>query len=182
MAATLVEKPAYDPVWRTLHWVMAALFLANVGLGYYASNLRPGVAPRPFLLDIHKSIGVTLFGLVLLRMTWRMTHTHPALPDHVGPLTRAVSALVHGALYALMLGMPLSGYVDSIAGGHPFRWFGLFPVPVLLERNRSLGALGEQMHLAGAYAVYALVSLHIGAALWHAARRDGVISRMLPVR
>lgn len=176
------ELRSYDPVWKGLHWLMAALFLANVGLGYYASLMQPGVAPRPALLDVHKSIGVTLFVLVIVRLVWRTIHAHPHLPENFGPMTRAASALVHGALYALMLGMPLSGYVDSIAGGHPFRWFGLFPVPVLLDRNRSLGDLGEQMHLAGAYAVYALVSLHIAAALWHALRRDGIMARMLPTR
>ncbi len=182
MVALSGNMRVYDPVWRTLHWLMAVLFLFNVGLGYYASTLHPGVPPRPALLDVHKSIGVTLFALVLVRLIWRMMHAHPHLPDSFGPLTRAASALVHGALYALMLGMPLSGYVDSIAGGHPFCWFGLFPVPVLLDRNRSLGDLGEQMHLAGAYAVYALVGLHIAAALWHAVRRDGVMARMLPTR
>lgn len=182
MTTTPYDSRSYDPVWKGLHWLMAVLFLFNVGLGYYASTLQPGVPPRPALLDVHKSLGVALFVLVLVRLVWRMIHAHPHLPENFGPLTRAASALVHGALYALMLGMPLSGYVDSIAGGHPFRWFGLFTVPVLLDRNKALGHLGEQMHLAGAYAVYALVSLHIAAAFWHAVRRDGVMARMLPAR
>ena len=177
------SKPAgYDGVWRSLHWLMAVLFIVNVGIGYYASTIPAGVAPRPALLDVHKSIGVTLFVLVLIRLIWRWTHPHPPLPTQFGPATRIASAVVHGVLYILMLGMPLSGYIDSIAGGHPFLWFGLFPVPILLERNKSLGDLGEKMHLVGAYAVYALVSLHIAAALWHGFRRDGVLSRMLPAR
>lgn len=182
MSSTSSKPAVYDGIWQSLHWLMAVLFIANSGVGYYASTITAGVAPRPALLDVHKSVGVTLFVLVLIRLFWRLTHPHSPLPAQFGPATRIVSAAVHGALYVLMLGMPLSGYVDSIAGGHPFRWFGVFPVPVLLERNTSLSDIGEKMHLIGAYAVYALVSLHIAAALWHGFRRDGILSRMLPAR
>ena len=168
----------YDPVWKGIHWLMAILFIANVALGYAASTIKPGLAPRPALLDVHKSIGVALFVLVLVRLAWRLTHRHAPLPDRFGAATRAGANVVHALLYILMLGMPLSGYVDSIAGGHPFRWFGLFPVPDLLPRDKALSQIGENLHLIGAYAVYALVTLHIIAALWHGIKRDGVFSRM----
>lgn len=170
----------FDPVWKGLHWLMAVLFLFNTAIGYYASTLVAGSGTRPALLLIHKSTGVALFVLVLVRLLWRATHRHPHLPMAFGPLTRIGSTVVHAALYVLMLGMPLSGYVDSIAGGHPFRWFGLFPVPNLVPQDKALSEIGDKLHLLGAYAVYALVSLHIAAALWHGVRRDGVLSRMLP--
>ena len=169
---------AYDPIWKAIHWLMVVLFLLNVGLGYYASTLAPGAGSRPALLEIHKSIGVTLFALVLIRLLWRMTHRHAPLPDRLGRPTRLAANTVHALLYVLMLGMPLSGYVDSIAGGHPFRWFGLFPFPDLLPRDKALSSAGDTVHWIGAYAVYALVSLHIAAALWHGIKRDGVLSRM----
>ena len=170
----------FDPVWRGLHWLMAVLFLFNTGIGYYASTLVAGSGPRPTLLLIHKSTGVALFVLVLFRLLWRATHRNPHLPATFGPFTRVVSTLVHAALYVLMLGMPLSGYVASIASGHPFRWFGLFPVPDLVPQDKALSEIGDKVHFLGAYAVYVLVSLHIAAALWHGVRRDGVLSRMLP--
>ena len=173
-----LSRRAYDPIWKTIHWLMAALFLLNVGLGYYASTLAPGAGARPALLEFHKSIGVTLFGLVIVRLLWRLTHRHAPLPKRLGPATRFASSAVHLLLYVLMLGMPLSGYVDSIAGGHPFRWFGLFPFPDFLPRDKALSNAGDTAHWIGAYAVYALVTLHIVAAVWHGIKRDGVLSRM----
>ena len=178
-SAPTFSDSSFDPVWKGLHWLMAVLFLINTALGYYASTLVSGSGTRPALLLIHKSIGVALFVLVLIRLFWRATHRHPHLPATFGPFTRMGSAVVHGALYILMLGMPLSGYVDSIAGGHPFRWFGLFPIPNLVSQDKALSEIGDRLHLLGAYAVYALVTIHIVAALWHGWRRDGVLSRML---
>ena len=115
---------------------------------------------------------------MLLRLVWRLSHRHPDLPAGTGGFTRVASSVVHGFLYVLMLGMPLSGYIDSIAGHHPFRWFGLFPVPELVPYDKTLSAVGERAHMLGAYAVYALVGLHIAAAVWHALRRDGIMGRM----
>ena len=173
------DEPRYDGVWKAIHWLMAALFLTNVALGYWASTLHGGASPRPQILGVHKSIGVTLFALILLRVFWRFTHRHPPLPARFGGATRFVSSAVHFTLYLLMLGMPMSGYVASIAGGYPTSWFGLFPIPSILPKDKALSELGDQIHGLGAYAVYALVSLHILGAAWHGLRRDGVMGRMV---
>ena len=177
------DRPAatYDPVWQAIHWLMAILFLTATGLGYYASTLPAGTGARPGILGIHKSIGLTLFALVLIRLAWRLSHPHPSLPSRFGRPTRIVSNIVHGLLYVIMLGMPLSGYVSSIAGGYPTSYFGLFAVPALVPKDKAVSHLADQMHVYGSYAVYALVALHIAAALWHAMRRDGVLDRMLTV-
>jgi cytochrome b561 len=177
---TLEARPpaTYDPTLRALHWVMAILFLANVALGFYASTMHPGTGSRPALLEVHKSLGVTLLVLVVLRGVWRMTHSAPAAPALLSQPARVASNLVHGLLYVLMLGMPLSGMIDSLADGHSIRWFGLFQIPAFLPQDKALSRIGETAHALGAYAVYTLVALHIGAALWHAAKRDGILRRM----
>ena len=120
------SRPA---IW--LHWIVAALMLVNVGLGFYG-QFAPDDWARP-VIDAHKSVGITVLGLAVLRLSWRISHPPPPLPRRYRPWERFAAHAVHGALYALIFALPLTGWAhDSAWKGlpeHPMRWFGLIPVP-----------------------------------------------------
>lgn len=159
-----------------LHWALAVLILANVGLAL-AVDALPDDWVRP-VIDSHKSIGITALGLVLLRLLWRAAHRPPPLPAGYARWERAAAHAGHALLYALMLALPLSGWLhDSAwkdAATHPMSLFGLVPWP-RLDFVASLPAdlkevwhdrFGEAHELL-ADALYVLVALHVAAAFKH---------------
>jgi cytochrome b561 len=159
-----------------LHWVVAALILVNIGLGLSADHLPDEWVRR--VIDTHKSIGITVLGLALLRLLWRAAHPPPPWPAGYARWERLGAHLAHGTLYALILLLPLSGWLhDSAwkdAATHPMRLFGLVPWPRIgfIERidpatKESLHTLFGAFHTAFGYALYALLALHVGGALKH---------------
>jgi cytochrome b561 len=180
----------YTRTAMVLHWLIAVLILINVAL-IWSVDVLPEGAIRP-VIDAHKSFGVTVLGLVLMRLLWRFAHRPPALPASYPPAEKAAAHAAHIALYAVILALPLSGWMhDSAwkaAGEVPMYWFGLFQWPRIGWIMALEPAFKEHMHdLFGAihvwlsYALYALVALHVGAALKHQ-WWDGhpELQRMLP--
>ena len=149
-----------------LHWLVALLIFVAFPLGVYMHELplSPG---KLKLYSYHKWIGITLLMLVALRVTWRLTHTPPPLPADMAAWQRRASQAVHGLLYLLMIAIPLSGWLMSSAKGFPTVWFGVLPLPDLVEKNRELGDLLAGVHQALNFALLALVIMHVGAALQH---------------
>lgn len=166
----------YGHVAVVLHWLIAVLIIVNVALGLSADWL-PDDWVR-VVVDAHKSTGISVLGLVLLRVLWRIGHPPPSLPAAYARWERVLSHAVHGLLYALMILLPLSGWLhDSAwkdAATHPMRWYGLVPWPRIGFVMSMAPALKEQLHTAFGtlhtalgYALYALLALHIGGALKH---------------
>jgi cytochrome b561 len=149
-----------------LHWLMALLIFAAFPLGLYMVDL-PLSPDKLKLYSYHKWIGVSVVLLVAVRLAWRLTHTPPLLPDSIGAWQRRTSAVVHGLLYLLMIAIPLSGWLMSSAKGFQTVWFGVLPLPDLVEKNRELGELLAGVHKALNFTLLALVVLHVGAALKH---------------
>jgi len=149
-----------------LHWLAALLIFVAFPLGVYMHELplSPG---KLKLYSYHKWIGITLLMLAALRVTWRLTHTPPPLPADMAAWQRQASQAVHGLLYVLMIAIPLSGWLMSSAKGFPTVWFGVLPLPDLVEKNRELGDLLAGVHQALNFALLALVIMHVGAALQH---------------
>ena len=156
-----------------LHWLVAVLIIANVALALSADSL-PDEWVRP-VIDAHKSTGITVLGLVLLRILWRIGHPPPPLPRSYARWERFAA---HGALYALMLLLPLSGWLhDSAwkdAATHPMQLFGLVPWPRIgfiqsIEpvTKESLHDLFGTFHTAFGYILYGLLALHVAGALKH---------------
>jgi cytochrome b561 len=171
----------YDGAQRGFHWVMAVVIFAAIGLGVWARLLPPGGGIRPQLLDLHKSLGMTALILVAFRLGWRAIRGEPEYRERPDALTHGAARIAHWALYALMIFMPVSGYIFSGAGGHDLPWFGLFSWPVLVPRDKPLASLAQQLHYAGAWTLGALLALHVLAVIWHSwIRRDEVLSRMWP--
>lgn len=171
----------YDGAQRIFHWTMAILIIVAMMIGIYASFLTPGTSPRKELLDIHKSIGMSVLVLVPLRLAYRFVVGEPPYSVPLSRFVHAAARLGHIGLYALMLAVPISGYTYSAAGGFSLPWFGLFAWPRLLPRNETLSRLGENVHFWVGWSFVALLCTHLAAVAWHAlVKRDEVLERMLP--
>ena len=172
-----MSRPAhFDAFARLLHWGMAMLVLAMlfIGVGMVAS-----LTLRPVLLDLHRPVGAAILVLVAIRWLHRRRHPPPPLPADL-PRLQAVAAVVsHRLLYALMLAMPLLGASMLSAGGYPIRLVDSLQLPALVPQDPLLYTVLRTAHGVGGYALFALVLLHVAAALYHAwVRRDGVFESM----
>jgi cytochrome b561 len=136
---------------------------------------------RESLLLWHRSIGLVILAAMLFRLLWRWRHRPPALPRSVPPLIAALARANHVALDVILIAMPLAGYVNAAAVGHPVSLFGWASLPPLLPESLRLSQVAIAVHLAGQYLLYFSVLLHIGGAVYHGiVRHDGVFERMLP--
>lgn len=172
----------YNNTAIALHWLIALLIFVAFPLGLYMSDLH--LSPTKLqLYSYHKWIGVTVFVLVLVRLLWRATHTPPALPDSISRLQQIGSHIVHGLLYLLIFAVPVSGWLMSSAKGFKTVWFGVLPLPDLLEKDKALGNLLAEVHQSLNYILLVLVVLHVAAVIKHKLiDRDDILARMLPER
>ena len=177
------ELACYDPVARSVHWAIAILAVIAVSLGLAIPESPRNTGSRDLLMLLHRSLGLTILAIMLFRAAWRLRHPPPLLPGNMARIEVVLAHATHWGLYFIFLVMPLTGYVNAAAAGHPVSFFGLFAIPALLPENQRLAQLAIAAHLAGQFFVYALVAAHIGAALMHRLiRRDEVWARMLPRR
>src|SRR5712671_4960261 len=177
-SADPVAIACYDPVARGLHWLIAALAVIVVSLGWAI----PG-APRDLLLLLHRSVGLSILALMVIRVLWRLFHPPPPLPADFPRIEALAAHADHALLYVLFLVMPLSGYLNAAAAGHSVSVFGVVAIPPLVPENDRLSQAAIAVHLAGQFLVYALVAVHVAAALTHRfVRRNTILDRMLPLR
>jgi cytochrome b561 len=176
----MTATPRYDRVAQLLHWLIAALAVAAVTLGIVIGLLPRGGAARETVLLLHRSVGLTIFAAMVLRLLWRLGHKPPPLPPSLKPVEVVLAKSVHIVLYLLFFLMPVAGYVNAAAAGHAVSFFGLASIPPLLPLDLRVAQIAIALHLAGQFLIYLFVGLHSAAALLHALRRDGVMARMLP--
>ncbi|MBK9160563.1 MAG: cytochrome b [Nitrosomonadales bacterium] len=163
-----------------LHWAVAVLIFAAFPLGLYMHDL-PLSPVKLKLYSYHKWIGVTIFMLAILRVTWRTMHRPPALPGTMPAWEKFTAHTVHLLLYALLFAIPLSGWLMSSAKGFQTVWFGVLPLPDLIGKDKELGELLEDIHVALNFTLLGLVFAHVAGALkHHFIERDGILARMLP--
>ncbi|HIJ38250.1 MAG TPA: cytochrome b [Rhodospirillaceae bacterium] len=178
----------YGTVAITLHWLTALAVAGLLVVGHVMTDLPNGASLKFVLYQWHKSVGITVLGLTLLRLAWRLVHRPPPLPDEVAWWERKASALAHLALYAFLLGMPLSGWalVSASPLNFPTILFGVLPwphIPMLaaLSDKEPVAALFKTGHDLAGNLLTALVLFHAAAALWHHLyRKDEILLRMLP--
>ncbi len=173
-----------------LHWLVAVLIAANLVL-IWVMDALPDADIRP-AINLHKSIGITVLGLAILRLLWRFAHRPPALPRSYPRLEKAGAHAAHLLLYVLIFGLPISGWIhDSAfkdAAAHPLVLFGVIPwfrigaianlAPAVKEQ---VHAFWYSVHAALAYVLYALLALHVLGALKHQfVDKEGEFGRILP--
>lgn len=180
MSRFLNSVGAYGIIAQVLHWGVAALIFVQLPLGLYAASLPVSLA-RLQWLSYHKSLGLTILALVLLRLLWRWIDAPPPLPAMLARWERRAALAMHRALYIVPLLAMLAGWLYSSAAGLTINWFGVLLIPDLIAKNTGLAPLFKELHhiLVGLLAL--LLIGHIGAAARHAlVLRDDVMQRMLP--
>ncbi|MBS0342678.1 MAG: cytochrome b, partial [Proteobacteria bacterium] len=165
---------------KWLHWVVALLIAVQLVVGWMAATWR--LSPTKLELFVwHKSTGLLVLLLVVVRLAWRLTHTAPALPADMPRWERRAAAASHFLLYAAMLALPLSGWVVNSASGVPFSIYWLVPLPAIAPVDRHVTDVASAVHLVLGILLIALVAIHVVAALrHHFIKRDDVLVRMLP--
>jgi cytochrome b561 len=180
----------YTGVAIALHWLIAVGIVLNVALAWIWPHLADE-SVRP-AIDLHKSVGVTILGLAIMRLLWRWTHRPPPLPTGYRLWEVRASHVTHVLLYILLFAMPLSGWImDSAykdAAAHPMLWFGLFEWPRLgaiqhldpVARETIHTGFGAA-HVTLSYLLYGLFALHVAGALKHQLLDgEAELQRMLP--
>lgn len=169
----------FSAVQRLLHWLMAVGILAMLFIGVgMVSTIGTRYVP---LVMTHKTLGIAILALALVRLAVRFISGAPALPPDLPQPMKLAAHLSHVALYALMIGMPLIGWAMMSTAAYPIVLFGGINLPPILPQSASLHALLWSAHSYLAFAFFALVLMHLAAALFHGlVRRDGVLQTMLP--
>jgi cytochrome b561/polyisoprenoid-binding protein YceI len=192
------ETPRYTAVAIVLHWAIAIAILSMIPFGWWMADAIKVPATQAHAVaafQLHKSIGLSILVLSLVRLGWRLTHRPPPLPSGMATWERLAAQATHIGFYVIMIAMPLSGWAYVSTGfttdGHPLNiptfFFGLFEVPHLPIANaseevrRNAAQLTMSAHSAMAWGALALAALHVGAALkHHLLNKDGVLARMVP--
>lgn len=184
-ARSLDTWPRYSLAQRLVHWLVAVLALATLvigltlgTLGFEGARDTFGLGVTNTLFIVHKTIGVLLFALMVLRLVLRLTHGKPGYVVALERPQKIASEIVHGLLYVLLLAMPVIGWMATAAGGFPINFFH-WVLPPLVGEDEALSATLYAWHLGVGLAILALVLLHVAGALYHwLIRRDGVMQRM----
>jgi cytochrome b561 len=174
----------YGAVAMSLHWLIAAAIVGLLIVGKYMHGL-PNSDPSKFAIyQLHKSFGITVLALTLVRIGWRLSHAVPPLPAGMATWQRWAARSSHFLFYALTLAIPLSGWAvaSSSSSGVPTIWFGLFEVPHLpVGTDEEMHESFEETHELLGNLMILLLVIHVAAALKHHFwDRDTVLRRMLP--
>jgi cytochrome b561 len=182
-----VSNPSYGAVAKTLHWLIALAIICMLILGW-GFDFMPENWPQFALVQLHKSVGITILLLSLLRLVWRLMHATPPLPAHMPAWERTAARVSHILFYTFIILMPMSGWamVSASPLGLPTVLYGFLPWPHLpilpdLQNKKEISHLMGRMHGLIAYGLTGLLAVHIGATLkHHFIDRDDVLTRMAP--
>lgn len=185
-----VSPGRYTAVAILLHWLIALGILTLIAIGLIMTQLQATIGPMETfkLYQLHKSIGITVLLLAVIRILWRFTHKPPALPAEMPAVEKSAAHGLHWLLYVLMLGLPLTGWavVSSSPFNLPTVLYSLIPWPDLpilphLANKAAVSHVLAWVHAYGAWILIGLLAVHFGAVFrHHIIKRDGVLLRMMP--
>ena len=170
----------YDRTAIVLHWLIAGAILGQVMFGWFLEDIPRGTPARSLYVNLHKSTGLTLGLLILVRVLWRLLHKPPALPVSMPVWERAAARASHVALYACMVIMPLAGYVASNFSKYGVKLFNAILLPPWGIDDPQIYEFFKGVHKVTSYVFVVLITVHVAAALIHLVRRDGIFPRMWP--
>lgn len=179
---SIAPQTRYGSIALTLHWLTAALIVAAILVIWTVKyGTQPHTELRNDLLIIHRSLGLTVLAVAILRLGWRLGHGAPPLDAALPAWQRGLAHLVHGALYLIFFIMPISGYISTAADNHEVSYFMLFTVPQIVPNDHALAKFMDGVHGLLQWVIYTLIVAHTGAALaHHYLFKDGTLRRMLP--
>lgn len=170
------SKPAI-----ALHWLMAALLFAQIGMGWYMVDLPKKTPAVAFWYGLHKSFGLVAFALLMVRIWWRSRSAPPDYSAHDSALLARSARAAHFMLYACMFATPVCGFLSSSFGKHAVKFFG-YALPQLFHEDLVLQVLFRQMHWAFSWLMVALIALHVAAVVYHVACSGSrFVRRMAPL-
>jgi cytochrome b561 len=163
-----------------LHWMIAALvLLVQVPAGITMVSVDPGTVQNVGY-NIHKTNGIVIFLLALVRLGWRWAHPVPVLPPDMPEWQARLARTTHALLYLVLFAMPITGFLRTAMGGFPVPFFMVLELRYLVPENKPVAEVFSYIHFTLQFVLYATVILHVAGALYHHfVRRDGVLLRML---
>jgi cytochrome b561 len=165
---------------QALHWLIVLLILGQGIVGLLMGEMANG-PDKIQVYALHKSSGLTILALVVLRLLWRLVAGRPEPVPGTPAWQERVAQLTHGLLYLLLLAMPLSGWVFNSAAGFPLQWFWLFNLPAIAGQDQALRELAGTAHEWLFWTLVAVATVHAAAAFYHHLfLRDATLARMLP--
>jgi cytochrome b561 len=174
------KQRLFDRTTRLMHWLTAGLMLLVFALAF-SIDRTTSRASHTIFLQLHRSVGITIWTLTLVRLVWRHFAKYPDWPSDMQPTVRVAAKASEYALYALLLAQPIAGLLQTSAHGDHVDLFFLGQLPVLIEKNRSLAQLLLTVHKSVGFSLFSLIALHVSAALFHHLwRRDDTLTAMLP--
>lgn len=166
-----------------LHWLIALLLLGQFAFGLALEDIPRGTPARGYYVNLHKSVGIVIGLLILLRIGWRLRHKPPPLPATMAPWQRRAAWFSHAALYACMLALPLSGYLASNFSRHGVKFFNVVRWAPWGPDDKTVYAFFNGAHHLAALLLALLVALHVLAVAKHMfIDRDRLLLRMWPRR
>lgn len=169
----------YGVVAKGLHWILALMIIGVWSLGVYMVELTNDAPNRSTFYMLHKSMGMCILMLVVIRLAWRLYNIRPRDPQ-ISKTLIMLSHLVHYALYAFMFIQPLTGWAMSSAYGYDPTFFGLFQFPALVAKDLAMAKIYAEAHEISAWILCALFVMHVGGALYHLLIvKDDTVKRML---
>jgi len=173
-----MEIQKYNSAAIMIHWLMAIMIITMIVLGLYMTGLEKGSDERSWFFALHKSIGLTLALLAIIRLGWKLCSTTPALPDYVAPRQRIMATATHHLLYLMMFIQPVSGYISSSFSGYKTKFWGI-PLPHWGSKQPELNELFTEIHEISAFCLIALLVLHIAGVIYHLRKKESELFRRM---
>lgn len=171
----------FGTITKCLHWLIFLLLSTQLSLTWLLATAIPGSPTQSQYVFLHKSVGVTIFIVAVLFIFWKIVSPSPQPVDSDPHWKHIIAKMVHYAMLLLIMIMPLIGYFLSCSDGYIVDYFGWFILPCLVGKNEAMGSLLYTTHVILGFTLFALISLHILAALQHHfILKDKVLKRMLP--
>ena len=172
----------YTRTAMALHWLIALAVLGQIAFGWYLQTVPRLTPDRTIFVNLHKSTGLVIGLLILVRLGWRLTHTPPPLPASMPAWERRAAQANHALLYACMLIMPIAGYTASNFSKFGVKLFNSVLLPPWGVDDRAIYAFFNGLHVATSYVFVTLIAVHVAAALKHLIfPRHGIFRRMSPL-
>jgi cytochrome b561 len=179
-AAGNSKRGVFDPTTRLMHWLTAGLMLSAFMLAF-SIDLATSRASHTVFLQLHRSVGLTVWVVTLVRLAWRNFAEYPDWPIDMSQTMRVAAMASEYALYALLLVQPILGILQTNAHGDHVNLFFIGQLPALIEKNPPLGQQLLSVHKAVGFSLLGFIALHVSAALFHHFwRRDDTLTAMLP--
>ncbi len=178
-----VPPQSFGTIAKLFHWGILGLFLFQYGIALVMYGIAtPEYYPKTLFM-LHKSVGILLLFLAIFRLLWRKMMPLPAWPESVTNFEKKAFHILENGLYILMILMPVSGYLFSLAGGHGFQFFGLFQFPDLIGKQAVISEIGKFLHRIFAFLILGFVASHVMLILrHHYDTKDRFLERMSPMR